>query len=469
MSIFKSCDVRGVVGQEWDEPDARQIGRSLGRMLRHRQQSRIVVGGDYRRSTPRLKQALTAGLQQAGIQVCDVGRAPTPVVHFAARHCGCPNVAIVTASHNPGRYNGIKFLVNGQPPVPALMAELRAATPQDSADVACTSVTQFDATAEYRRWVIARSTWLAQSCRAALSAHEPPEMASVDASRPQQVVVDAMGGAFSGLATSILATAGYQVTAVGDQLDPDFAERDPNPSVDANLSRLVDAVRRHGADVGLALDGDGDRVIFVDEEGTVARPEQIAAILVQQAFGRCTLVYDLKCASLVPRAVAAQHGRSIMQPSGHGFIRTAMREHGAELGVEVSGHHFFGELDGGDDGLFTALFLLQLLHATRSRLAPWLRAIGWPAITPDLRIPRSGDVAALLDRIAGTCGGRVERLDGVRADYDDGGWGLARASITEPAITFRFEGRDPEHLRAVMARFLRDLPDLKQQVEEHLS
>ena len=154
-----------------------------------------------------------------------------------------------------------------------------------------------------------------------------------------------------------------------------------------------------------------------------------------------------------------------MQPSGHGFIKTTMIERQAELGVEVSGHHFFGVLGGGDDGLFTALVVLGLIETTGKSLADLIEPIGWPAITPDVRIPFTGDASAAVDRIAASCRGQVTRLDGVRAEYADG-WALARASITEPAITFRFEARDREHLTRIASQFLAGVPELRREVME---
>ena len=469
MTIFKACDVRGIVGQQWDAEDARRIGLSLGGMLRSRRQSAIVVGGDFRRSTPRLKTALSAGLCAAGIHVHDVGQVPTPVVQFAARQAGCRNLAIVTASHNPGRYNGIKFLVDGGPPVPALVAELEAGCAQPTASSTRGRMHRCDVVPDYQQWVVSCSESFVDECLARinnkknLSDKQPGKQPA-----PIKVVVDTMGGAFTGLAPQVLSAAGYEVVSVDDQLDPDFARRDPNPAIDANLHLVVNAVTQQAAELGCALDGDGDRVIFVDDRGTIARPEQMAALLMTRCLGPCTVIYDLKCASLVARTARQMGGNAIMQPSGHGYIKRKLLEQDAELGIEVSGHHFFGHLDGGDDGLFTALVVLRLLSATGTRLADWLRRSNWPAITPDLRIPYTGDTKNVLEEIAASCGGKVNRMDGVRAEYEDGGWGLARASITEPAITFRFEGSDREQLRSVVDRFLAQIPDLHRQVIQNI-
>lgn len=274
------------------------------------------------------------------------------------------------------------------------------------------------------------------------------------------MVVDAMGGAMAELAPRVLAQAGHRVVTLRARIDPDYAEGVPDPSRDANLVPLIDRVVATGADLGLALDGDADRVIFVDGGGRIVRPEQIGAVLATRCFVRPTLVYDLKCASVLACAVAAAGGRPLMRPSGHGFIKATIIDEQADLGVEVSGHHFYGVLDGGDDGLLTALVVCRVMVATRTPLRQLVAEFPWPAITPDLRIPFSGDSQAVLEAIAGDCGGEVTRLDGVRAQYD-GGWALARGSITEPAVTLRFEGRDWHQLQEIADRFLAAAPELR--------
>lgn len=481
MTIFKACDIRGVVGQQWDVPEARAIGQSLGQMLRRRGHTAMIVGGDFRRSTPRLREALTEGLCGVGITVHDVGQAPTPVIQFAARHLDCRNVAIITASHNPGRYNGVKFLIDGWPPVPELMQELQKGCHAPHSAASCGQRCPRPIVHEYEAWILEASRRFVETEGGnTVSGHDgvigqatphptyaEPGGGAGEGGARRRIVLDTMGGAFTHLARRILTAADYEVISIDDQLDPDFARRDPNPAVDANLHSVSEAVLHHQADLGLALDGDGDRVIFLDARGTIARPEQIASILIRHCLGRCTVVYDLKCASVVARTAEQLGGRAIMRPSGHGFIKQTLLEEHAALGVEVSGHHFFGYLEGGDDGLFTALVLLQLLERSRQTLATWLAEVGWPAITPDVRIAYDGDAGTILDRIAEKCGGHVTRLDGVRAQYDTG-WALARASITEPKMTFRFEGTDDRQLRTIVSRFLASSPELYTRVLEKL-
>jgi phosphomannomutase/phosphoglucomutase len=414
-----------------------------------------------------LKRALIDGLSESGTGIFDVGQLPTPVAYFAASRLKLNNVAVVTASHNPGKYNGIKFVISGQPAVPELVREL-----QDGLDISEKAenpgtIQSHDVLKEYEAWVPdqARSLLVAGTARVAgVERSEPLDYAAPSESRIH-VALDSMGGAFTNIAPRVLESLGYRVTWLCHEIDPHFSEGDPNPARDANLQRLIDRVARERADIGVALDGDGDRVMFIDHTGAIARPEQIAAVFVQYCFDRPAVVYDLKCASVVRRVVEAAGGTALMRPSGHGFIKASMIEREAEMGVEVSGHHFFRTLGGGDDGLFTTLVVLGLVERMGVPLADLVEPIGWPDITPDLRIPFDGDAAETLETIATNCGVNVARLDGVRAEYDDG-WALARASITEPAITFRFEGRDHIHLHELATRFLAATPELRDRVME---
>jgi phosphomannomutase/phosphoglucomutase len=279
-------------------------------------------------------------------------------------------------------------------------------------------------------------------------------------------VVDAMGGALTQVAPRILASAGHDVASIRNQFDPSYTTVDPNPANDRNLSSLVDHVLAAEADLGMAFDGDGDRVVFVDHTGRIVRPEQIAALLVEHCFPGCTVVYDLKCASIVKQTVSRFGGEAIMQPSGYGFIRSMLLQRNATMGVEASGHHFFRQLHGGDDGLLTGLLVTGLVQHHGRSLADLVNYYAWPAITPDIRLKVQDDRQATLEQIAATCGGTINRLDGIRSDYGENGWALARASITEPVITLRFEGRDATQLRTIVERFLTATPSLRQRVLE---
>lgn len=456
MSVFKACDIRGVVGQELDEHLFQRIGKSLGNMVQRRGGGVVCLGGDFRRSTPVYKRAIVEGLTQANIKAIDVGQMPTPMVYFVARRMGCPHVAIVTASHNPGQYNGLKFMMDGQPATPPLIEELRRGL-DDPPDVPADMRSTRDVTPRLRNQEIL--TTYATAIRSGA------EELVAGTCRPLKIIVDAMHGAMSGLAGRVLQSDGFEVLTVRDQIDPDFATNAPNPAADKNLQELVDRVLGEHADLGLAFDGDGDRVAVVDHRGKVIRPEQIGALMIKHVFAKPTLVYDQKCASVLVEAAKSAHGRVIMQPSGHGFIKSTMMNEQADLGVEVSGHYFFKALGGGDDGLFAGLVVARLVATRGESLANLIAPISWPSITPDLRLAVDQSADVILEQLATQCGGDISRLDGLRAEYANG-WALARASITEPVMTFRFEAKDPAHLREIITRFFTAIPALGTRILE---
>jgi phosphomannomutase / phosphoglucomutase len=455
VSLFKACDLRGVVGTELNVEVAYQVGLSLGNMVQAHGGGPVCLGGDFRRTTLALKAAVLTGLLETGAVVFEVGQNPTPVIYFAAAHLGCPNVAIVTASHNPTRYNGLKFMVAGRPAIPSLVKELESGMKKSRRAAPSGRVRRADVLPEYKQHVLAKAAEVARSTPLRLK------------NRRLKIVVDAMNGAFSHLAPLVLTEAGCEVIKVACTPDPDFSERDPNPANDQNLGPLAQAVAQTGADFGVALDGDGDRVAFMDQTGKSIRPEQAGVLFARHCFQRPLLVYDLKCASILASAVASTGGEAIMQPSGHGFIKTMMIDREADLGVEVSGHFFFKALRGCDDGLFATLLMAHILASSGATMSELIRPIPWPLITPDLRIPLTPGAEPILERILAKCGGEVTRLDGVRAQYAEG-WALARLSITEPVITLRFEGKDQAGLRRIAEQFLAGAPELLNSVQTRL-
>jgi phosphomannomutase / phosphoglucomutase len=456
LSIFKACDIRGIFEEEWSIDDARQIGLALASMIRDKEGSEICVGGDYRKSTPLIKEALIAGLTAGGIDVCDIGQCPTPMVYYASAKHQWPNAAIVTASHNPARYNGIKFMIAGNPSTPEDIEILRSRMEGPVTVNRKGKIRSFDVEEEYLNSVLDLSLEMLPG-RKRVGNHI----------RRLPVVLDTMCGAFTFIAPEALIRKGYQVITLNPEIDPEYRNGSPNPAKDENLEALEQRVAETGSCLGIAIDGDGDRVVFVDENGAIVRPEQLGVLLMQHCIPHPRLVYDLKCASILPQAAKRLGGESIMQPSGHGFIKKKMIESSADIGVEVSGHHFFKILGGGDDALFTSLVILELLGASGKSMSQLIEPIGWPVITPDLRIPFSGDAGVVLDSIAANCGGVMCRIDGVRADYDEG-WALARASITEPAITVRMEADNLNSLQTVADMFFHGAPELGVKIKEML-
>ena len=483
MTIFKACDIRGIVGQEWDSGDAFQIGIGLGGLIRRTESSAICIGGDFRESTPRLKSALIDGLVRQGLHVDDLGQVPTPVVYFAARRHGSGNAAIVTASHNPAGYNGIKFVIGGHPAIPETMARLQAEMNREPAVGESPGQVQVrDVSSDYADFAIGagrrpgrRTIPPRNRCRRDHDRWWQGRCRHNEAGSPLHRIADpasAGGGRLDGRSddshrASILRQAGHRVWSLTETIDPEFRQGTPSPSVDANLAALQEAVVGRHADLGIAFDGDGDRLVLVDDSGQIVRPEQLAVLFARHCFTQPTVIYDLKCASILPREITASGGLPVMQRTGHGFIKAAMLARQAQLGVEASGHHFFGMLGGSDDALFTSLVILRLIQRSGQPLRRLIAAYGWPLITPDLRIPYDGDTGQAVERIAGTCGGETTRLDGVRADYE-GGWALVRRSNTEPVLTLRFEAVDDARLRQIVERFLHHEPALRRRVLQEI-
>ena len=329
MSIFKACDIRGVVGAELNEQVAHAHWRRSRRDDLRAWRQFGVLGWRFppQHAAPQTR-ALT-GLLRAGVDVVDVGQNPTPLVYFAADHLSLPNAVIVTASHNPGCYNGFKFMLTGQPAQPVMLAELQARMANPGCAVRLGQVKSCDLRTVYEEQVRATAAELGRR-------HAPSSTP-----RRLKVVLDAMGGACGEIAPRVLAAAGYNVIAIHCQPDPDLTRRAPNPAVEDNLSELAQCVVTARADLGIALDGDGDRAAFIDSNGIAVKPEQMGVLLIQHCFPQPKVVYDLKCASILAAAVGVAGGTCSMQPSGYGFIKSAMIEQQADLGVEVSGHYFF--------------------------------------------------------------------------------------------------------------------------------
>lgn len=449
MSVYKACDIRGPVAEL-----SPALYQAWGRVLGNRVATGDVflAGGDVRVTTPQFLAALINGLVEAGARTIDLGILPTPMAWFAGRHLGARGVIVVTASHSPPGINGLKWTVDELPPTETEIAELRRSV-ETGLLGRCRpggSTSSFDPTPQYRDWLCRR--W---------------EGSPVTG----RIIVDPGSGCWAGRAAPLLAAAfpGLLVEAIHDAPDGLFRERHPDSARPEHLAALAATVIRQGADLGIAFDGDGDRVALVDGEGVVLSPEETAWILVQglaEEWPGRAFIYDVKCSSRVPEEVRRLGGRPEPQRSGHAFIRTRMIERQALFGAEISGHYFHGELRGGDDGLFTACRVLAWLAAGGRSLIEARRAC--PAIhaTPDLRlavVPEEQD--ALLERVRAAFSAQPQSsLDGVRLEFPDG-WALVRRSVTAAELTFRFEGDSGSSLDRIVREFAARLGALGERLE----
>ena len=444
MSIFKACDIRGVYPQELDEATAEAVGRAVGTEL---EGAACVVGGDARPSTPALKDAICRGLAAAGAQVTDIGTVPTPVVYWARRRLGSRGAVVVTASHNPPQYNGIKFMLGDLPVTEEDMGRVRR---------------RLETGERPHRPPRPPST---RSVRADYLAFLAERFAGTGAGL--RVLVDAGNGVAGDWAPQAFRAAGYTVDELFCRVDGTFPDRSPNPSrpqavAAASASMAAHAgMRARSADFAACFDGDADRVVFLDEHGLFV-PAEDAIIL----FARDILparpggvVYDLKCTRMVPREIERFGGRPIMERSGHAFIKRRLITEGAVFAGEVSGHFYFEEL-AGDDGIYAALRMGEILASRPVSLSELRFTIAPYFISEDIRIPAPGGdgrqvVQRLMERFADR---PQDHTDGVRIEFD-GGWALCRPSVTEPVVTLRVEGDSPQRLDEIRRLVLESIPE----------
>lgn len=445
MSVYKPCDIRGNAATELSPELYEAWGRTLGRQLAPG--TPFVVGGDIRGSTPVFLAALVEGLLQAGMNVTNLGQLPTPMIYFAKRLHEFDGCAIVTASHNPASVNGLKWMVGQRPPAPEDVAVLeRGVQEVAGCDRVRGSLCNVDIEPEYLPWLRTKFQGTLQS-----SLH---------------VVLDPMQGCWAERAARYLQTVFPQCTflAIRNAAEPSFGGCTPDCSRPHELRELQAAVRDRHAHLGIAFDGDGDRVAFVDDGGTPFSAEEATWMLLH-SFGRqlngSRFVYDQKFSDRI--AEAAQHlgAEPLVERSGHAFIRTRMQDANAIFGAEISGHYFYGDLNGGDDGLYTACRAIAYLSSRDCTMSACRRECPRVFISPDLRVALPPEVqTAIVARIREHWAQYPQlSIDGVRVNLPDG-WALVRPSVTEAALTFRFEGHTRVALQAIMHEFAAVLPEV---------
>ncbi|WP_425059105.1 Phosphomannomutase/phosphoglucomutase [Sporomusa carbonis] len=433
MNIFQACDIRGVAGKDLTDIMARRISLAVGVKLSGQ---KVVVGGDIRLSTPRLQRIMLDGLAESGCQVIDIGTVATPVFYYALKVTGAAGGVMVTASHNPARYNGFKLVLGLSPVTEADIAQIGRMVEQNARTHGDGFVTCRPLVADYIEYTASKA--------------RPGNL---------KVVVDAGNGATATIAPKLFKRLGYEVIELNCTPDGRFPHRPPNPALAENLVALGEVVRANGAALGVGFDGDGDRAGFVDESGRPLDNDDIMVLLARHYLAQQpgTVVYDAKCSMVVPEEIAKAGGRAVMARAGHTFSKAAFMGENALFAGEISGHFFFREL-GYDDGMFSALKVCELV-AGRGSLAAQVDAIPNYLLTPDIRVPYSGTdkdkvLAGVADRLAGY---RPNLIDGVRIEFADG-WGMIRASVTEPLFTLRFEAKSPVRLKEITAILLAALP-----------
>jgi phosphomannomutase / phosphoglucomutase len=434
MSIYKACDIRGKFGTELCVEHAERLGQAITAL---KGAGRILVGGDGRISTPDLKEALVESLLARGWEVIDLGLAPTPLFYFARRQLGIELGVMVTASHNPALDNGFKLTLGPMPVTVEEMAEIErqmeaagATTDAPAGQGKYTRVDLLDAYLEF------------------LAAHIP-DLSGM------RVVIDCASGMGGLVARAVWEKTGADVRYLLEAVDGNFPAHAPNPAEAKNLALLAEQVTAAGADLGVAYDGDADRVAFVDERGQAVTGDQAVVLFAQEMLrgGPETVIYDQKCSRIVADAIRAAGGEPVRELSGHTYIKRAFLERRAVYAGELSGHHFLREVEG-DDAPAASLVFARLVKDSGAALSRLLTGIPSYPITPDLRLPMpAAEIRVLIDRLEASLSGEavIERGDGLRIEYADG-WALVRPSVTEPVVTLRFEGVTPAALERIMRR-----------------
>jgi phosphomannomutase / phosphoglucomutase len=446
MSIYKPCDIRGDAARELSPTLYAGWGRALGRQLPP--MAKFVVGGDVRASTPQFLAALVDGLCQAGLDVVDLGRLPTPMIYYAKHRLHADGCAIVTASHNPAPINGLKWLLGDRPPTPNDVAALQRngdTTAGNGGGRTMTAPRTVDVSFDY---VACLQETFIESLGVQL-----------------HVVIDPMHGCWAEKARRYLHAIFPQClfSTISDTADAQFGGRAPDCSRPHELVDLCEAVYRERAHLGIAFDGDGDRIALVDNEGVALSPEEATWVLLhclgEELRGE-KFVYDLKFSDRIVETARQLGAEPLVERSGHAFLRARMRESGAIFGAEISGHYFHRVLEGGDDGLYTACLLIEHLARSKRTLAELRRECPPIYATPDLRIsaPLEQQPQIIEHVRAAWAKFPQQTVDGVRIQLP-GGWALMRRSVTEPALTFRFEGLDWHALDDLVERFCDALPE----------
>jgi phosphomannomutase/phosphoglucomutase len=443
MSIFKACDIRGKFGRELHTSHAVRLGQAICAL---KGAGPVVVSGDGRLSTPALKEALVESLLAGGCTVLDLGTTSTPLFYFARRRLGVDVGVMVTASHNPADDNGFKLTLGPLPVTVEEMGEVERLV-ESGSELALRPAPrgkriQMDLLAEYLDYLA-------------------PHIPVLDG---LHVVVDCANGMAGLSARQVWQKTGAVVEYMNEGVDGRFPAHAPNPAEARNLASLGEEVRRSGADLGIAYDGDGDRVGLVDERGRPISGDQAVVLFAREALksGPAVVVYDQKCSRIVPDAIRAAGGTPVMELSGHTYIKRAFLEREAIYAGELSGHHFLRAVHG-DDALAASLFFARLVKDSGMLLSHLVEQIPSYPITPDLRLPMPApEVERLIERLEDALRNEatVTHSDGLRIEYEDG-WALVRPSVTEPVITLRIEGVSQAALERIVRRLEEAAPELR--------
>ena len=438
-SIFKAYDIRGIVEKELTPEVVKLIGLAIGSESIAQGERGIVVGRDGRLTGPMLSESLIAGLIKSGCHVVDIGMVPTPLVYFSTYTKGTGSGVMVTGSHNPPEYNGLKIMIAGETLSADKIQNLYSRIVNQVFSSGSGSSTSINIDQDYMDTI----------------------KSDITLERELNIVVDCGNGVAGNIAPKLLESLGAKVTKLFCLVDGRFPNHHPDPSNPENLEDLIKEVIDTGADLGLAFDGDGDRLGLVDNNGNVIWADRQMILYSRDVLSRkpgAKIIFDVKCSSLLPKDISEHGGEPIMSRTGHSFIKNKLKETDAELGGEMSGHIFFKDRwYGFDDAIYTGARLLEIIPKTDKTCAEIFAELPDSVSTPEINIHfdeqgQQHDVMKILSKNVDFPGSEINTIDGVRVDYENC-WGLVRASNTTPCLVLRFEGNDKEALKSIKNQF----------------
>ncbi|MDP6163329.1 MAG: phosphomannomutase/phosphoglucomutase [Candidatus Thioglobus sp.] len=438
-SIFKAYDIRGIVETELTPEIVKLIGRAVGSESIEKGERGVVVGRDGRLTGPELSEALISGLIESGCHVVNIGMVPSPVVYFATHTKAASSGVMITGSHNPAEYNGLKIMIAGETLSAEKIQSLYTRILDNNFKNGYGTSTSINIDQDYINTI----------------------QSDIKLEKELNVVIDCGNGVAGNIAPQLFEALGVKISKLFCLVDGRFPNHHPDPSKPENLEDLIQEVIETGADLGLAFDGDGDRLGLIDNKGKVIWADQQMMLYAKDVLSRnqgAKIIFDVKCTSLLPKVISENGGEPIMSRTGHSFIKKKLKETNAELAGEMSGHIFFKERwYGFDDALYTAARLLEIVSKSDKSCSELFDELPVNLSTPEINInfEKHGQQYEAMDSLSNNLdfpGANINTLDGVRVDYDDC-WGLVRPSNTTPCLVLRFEAEDNAALKGVQEKF----------------
>ena len=438
-SIFKAYDIRGIVETELTPEIVKLIGRAVGSESIEKGERGVVVGRDGRLTGPELSEALISGLIESGCHVVNIGMVPSPVVYFATHTKAASSGVMITGSHNPAEYNGLKIMIAGETLSAEKIQSLYTRILDNNFKNGYGTSTSINIDQDYINTI----------------------QSDIKLEKELNVVIDCGNGVAGNIAPQLFEALGVKISKLFCLVDGRFPNHHPDPSKPENLEDLIQEVIETGADLGLAFDGDGDRLGLIDNKGKVIWADQQMMLYAKDVLSRnqgAKIIFDVKCTSLLPKVISENGGEPIMSRTGHSFIKKKLKETNAELAGEMSGHIFFKERwYGFDDALYTAARLLEIVSKSDKSCSELFDELPVNLSTPEINInfEKHGQQYEAMDSLSSNLdfpGANINTLDGVRVDYDSC-WGLVRPSNTTPCLVLRFEAEDNAALKGVQEKF----------------